>query len=147
MKHIRERLQSAIWFGGFAVLAAASMFLVPSLRRGAWPLFLYVGLPGLAGAASGFAFGWQLIEPGRVRTTLGASARGLLIAAMAFLLYSGLFTLLHVVTAPDTTSTPGLLGASLLIGGLAAGPVVVSVGIVAALLLRRVAGRSIVSRE
>lgn len=135
------RATAAAWFGLFALGAASAMFLVPALERGFADRFLYLLLPGLAGALAGSLSGWQLLTARGSRGWLRAAGRGVLVAVEAFVIFSLLFTLAYRWLGEQQPHPLVFFASTLAIGGLATGLVVLPTGALAGVLLDRL-GRS-----
>ena len=71
---------------------------------------LFIVLPGVAAAASGFALGKSLPVPARVRGDGIAALRGAVIGSAGMLLFAPLFAIVYAWTSPPTehSSIPGL---------------------------------------
>jgi hypothetical protein len=66
--------------------------------RGALPLVLFVGTPGISAAIAGWILGKPLFDPVQVRNPISAALRGAAIASLALLLFAPLFASLYVWT-------------------------------------------------
>lgn len=123
------RTLAGITFGAAGVLLTAAWFLPTAVRnQDPVALLLYVGLPGVAAAAAGAAFGGPLLDATRVRTPGAAAVRGALVATLAILIFAPLFALVFTWANPGRTTVLGLTAAVLIFVALVVWWVVVMVG-------------------
>ena len=117
MRHVANflrrwpRTSAALGFGA-AGTALPALWYGPVVlhARGMLPLVLFIVLPGISAAASGFALGKSLLGPARMRRPGIAALRGAGIASVGMLLFAPLFAILYAWTSPPTEhwSIPGL---------------------------------------
>ena len=93
------RISATLGFGAIGT-ALAVIWWTPVIfhARGALPLVLFVGTPGISAAIAGWILGKPLFDPVRVRNPISAALRGAAIASLALLLFAPLFASLYVWT-------------------------------------------------
>jgi hypothetical protein len=97
------RTSAAFGFGATGTAFSALMW-GPLIfhARGALLFVLFIALPGVSAAFTGWALGKPLLDSGRVRRASSAALRGALISSLALLLFAPLFAIAYVWTQPAT---------------------------------------------
>lgn len=80
---------AALWFAGFAALATFLFFL--RLAMSPHAVILYIGLPSLAAAIAGYAWGGAILDPSRIQNYGQAVLRGLLVGVGTFVIFAALY--------------------------------------------------------
>ena len=142
-KRQASRLAPALWFGTFGLIATFVMYGVPAWQRGLVEITLYIVSPTLAAMVAGYLLGATIADPIKTSTLLGAAGKGVLVSVVALVLHSVLFSALYTLTHQHhQVDVPGLFVATLGLGALAVGPVILIAGIGCAVLLNLRARRN-----
>lgn len=132
----KEKLISALWFGGFGLLISSILYFLPSLKKGFWPLVLYIGIALVSSSLAGFLRGDRILNKTFTKNTLQASLIGISISIIAFLLFSPLFAITYyLITDDGYINLLGLIWSIYIIGGLSLGPILLITGGIAGALL------------
>lgn len=127
----RQRLLAAVWFAASALLCVGIMFhAVTMASRGT---FLYGLLPTVAGGIAGGLAGGSILNRAKTRTVGQSLLRGILVAAVAFVIFSLLFTFALPFTERGWSlrQSGGLLLLTWTLGALLAAPMVFFGGMLA----------------
>ncbi|MCI0401742.1 MAG: hypothetical protein L0Y67_01350 [Gammaproteobacteria bacterium] len=136
----KNRWIAALWFGGAGFVVAGLMFLIPSMEQGLVETMLYVLAPSVAAFLAGGLFGNTILDPAKTTNYWVATIRGLAVILIAFVLYALSYAVSYPLLTPEGSSSfVGLLFAVLSVGLLSSAPLLVGVGIPAALLLYTIA--------
>ncbi|HYB43906.1 MAG TPA: hypothetical protein VEL75_19155, partial [Candidatus Methylomirabilis sp.] len=102
---------------------------------------LFLGVPALAAAAAGALLGPPLVVAAAPRSGWWAACRGAAIGIVALVLFAPMFAVVSKLAEPGWTSLAGLAALVLWLSFIAAGWMVMAVGAVMGLALRRWARR------
>jgi hypothetical protein len=130
-----RKLIAATWFSIFAIAFSAALFLRP--RIGHHAVTLFVLLPPVAAAISGYLWGGRILTLPRPGSMGKALLSGVLVALVAFAIFAALYALaLPLVEHGWALSQSGGIAFLVLsLGLIAFGPWVVVIGAVAGALL------------
>lgn len=142
-----KRLLAAAWFAVFGFLAASIFFLRPDTKLPA--LCLYVLLPTLAAFIAGSLWGGAILDPSATRDVAHSMLRGAGVTAGAFLIFAVLFSLALPVAERGWAikQAGGILVATLTLGLLMVGPLIVIAGILGGLTLYVLGRRTLIGRD
>lgn len=127
---------TALWFGAFGLSVALVMYGIPAWRRGLVEIGLYILSPALATTIAGYVLGPTIVDPYRTPTLIRAATKGALVSLVALALHSVLFAALYALTHQNhEVNLPGLMFATLSVGAMAVGPVILVAGIACAVIL------------
>src|SRR5262245_26679162 len=104
------------------------MYLVPSVRRDAATMMLYLGYPALSAGVAGFAVGHRVVG---ARSPLGAALAGIVVVALAFAIFAPLYVITYGAVSDRVQQPIALLASVLTIGVVMTAPVLVPLGAVA----------------
>ena len=130
---VNVRAVAAAWFGSWGLAAAALPYLLPALEQGPAFVVLVVVLPGIAGALAGAAIGPRILAP--PGGALRAAALGLLIAAVAHLIFPVLLATGLWVVGAEGVNSLGMGFAALTVGPMLLWPITVPAGLLSGWLL------------
>lgn len=142
-----RRALAAVWFALFAFLAAGVFFLRPDTKLPA--LCLYVLLPAIAGAIAGSLWGGAILDVGKTRNPAEAMLRGAAVTAGAFAIFAVLyaFALPLVERGWGMKQAGGILVATLTLGLIMVGPVILIAGLLAGLGLYLLGRRALTAPD
>ncbi|MEX2498475.1 MAG: hypothetical protein WD397_06325 [Wenzhouxiangellaceae bacterium] len=131
----RDRAIGAVWFAGWAMLAAGLMYLHPVVASGrVLEGVLFVVLPGLAALPVGAWLGPRFLDL-RIAGPWKSAGFGLLVAMLAHVVFAPLFAFGWWLTEPGDTSVLAVAWATASFGFLMVGPITLPVGALAGWLL------------
>jgi hypothetical protein len=137
---------AALWFAAFGLVSVAFLFhRLPMAASGA---LVYIVLPTVASAAAGGLSGGAIIEETKTNSVRQSVLRGMLVAMLAFVIFSLLFalTLPFVERGWSLRESGGLFLLASTLGFLTAVPVILFGGILAGATLFWYGRRGSVSR-
>lgn len=129
-----ERAIGAIWFAGWATLAAAMLYLYPAIESGGSEVLLFVLLPGMAALPVGAWIAPRLLDR-RIARPWKSLALGIVAAVLTHVVFVPLFSFGWWVSAPESTNMPGLAWTTATVGLVMVGVVTVPIGGLAGWLL------------
>lgn len=140
LAHTR-RLLAMVWFSAFAMLALALVFYRLSMTAAVQSWFM--ALAAISGAAAGYAFGGNVVDPTKTRGYGSAIVKGAGVALGAFVAFATLFVLsLPIVERGWAFAQIGnLFIDALIFGFLTGGPLGIIAGGIAGACLRWVGSR------
>jgi hypothetical protein len=127
----QQKVLAAVWFAAAALLSVLVVFhAVTMAHRG---IVLYRFLPTVAGGIAGAVCGGPILNRAKTRTLGQSLLRGVAVAAVAFLIFSVLFAFALPFTEPGWSlrQSGSVLGFTLTLGILVAGPIILFGGMLA----------------
>lgn len=142
-----RRLIAAAWFALFGFLAASLFFLRPDTKLPA--LFLYVLLPTVAGSIAGYIWGGAILDSTATTGAPQSMLRGAGVTAGAFLIFAVLFSLALPLAERGWAmkQAGGILVATLTLGLVMVGPLILIAGILGGLTLYVLGRRALIERD
>lgn len=143
----RKRLLAAAWFAVFGFLAASLFFLRPDTKLPA--LCLYVLLPTVAASIAGCIWGGAILDRDATRDAAHSMLRGAGVTGGAFLIFAVLFSLALPLAERGwaVKQAGGILVATLTLGLLMVGPLIIVAGILGGFTLYMLGRRALIERD
>jgi len=140
-------LLASTWFAVFGFLAASLFFLRPDTKLPA--LCLYVLLPTVAASIAGCIWGGAILDRDATRDAAHSMLRGAGVTGGAFLIFAVLFSLALPLAERGwaVKQAGGILVATLTLGLLMVGPLIIVAGILGGRTLNILSSRALIERD